>query len=131
MKRFVALALLLAGACKHGRPGDPTVPAPQPVQLCIQNETVAFGNVIAYAGQTRYDVMSGHQVCKPIHGPAPYLPLRATTTSGGANGPRVYSARLRMTGERCWQWRLSDAPASPGDLQPCDEATEARASSRA
>ena len=130
MKRFVALALLLA-ACKHGRPDDPTAPAPRPVQLCVQNETVAYGNVIAYAGQTRYDVMSGHQVCKPIRGPAPYMALRATTTSGGANGPRYFRARLQMNGERCWQWRLTDAPSSAADLQPCDDATEARANSRA
>jgi hypothetical protein len=131
MTRLATAALLLAAACRAGKPGDPANPAPEPVRLCVRNENVAYGNVLAYAGQTRFDVMPGHQVCKVVRGNAMGISLRATTTSGGAHGPRYSRTRLQMNAERCWQWRLTAAPGPSGDLTPCDGASEQRAVSGA
>ncbi|HET7459691.1 MAG TPA: hypothetical protein VFJ82_00530 [Longimicrobium sp.] len=127
MRRIVAAVLLVLPACKPQQPGGG--PAPRPLRLCVQNETVAYGNVIAYAGPVRFDVMPGREVCKRLAEPGPFVQLRANTTSGGAHGPLSYAARLQVGATRCWAWRLTEAPGGAGDLSPC--AGEAAADSAA
>jgi hypothetical protein len=123
MRRIVAAALLALPACAPRQPGGG--PAPRPMRLCVQNETVAYGNVIAYAGPVRFEVMPGRQECKPVPGRGPFVQLRATTTAGGAHGPLTYAARLQVDDTRCWAWRLTEVPGGAGDLSPCDDAAPA------
>jgi hypothetical protein len=88
---------------------------------------VAYGNLVARAGQVRFDVMPGQQVCKPLLGAGGYIQLRAVTTGGGIGGPRRYEERLPITGYACWIWRLTDSPASSADLGPCPDDEESEA----
>lgn len=115
----VLVALALVG-CRSLPPREGEQ-ASEPLRLCIENATNSYGNVIAYAGLTRFDVMSGQQVCKTVLGTDPGISLRATTTAGGANGPLSFSNRLLPGGTRCWTWRLTDSPASAYDLTPCED----------
>lgn len=118
MRRIVAAALLALPACAPRQPG--AGPAPRPMRVCVQNETVAYGNVIAYAGPVRFDVMPGREVCRQLSERGPFVQLRAVTTAGGAHGPLRFAARLQVDATRCWAWRLTDAPGGTGDLSPCD-----------
>jgi len=120
MRQIVAAALLALPACKPQQPG--AGPAPQSVRLCVQNETVAYGNVIAYAGPVRFEVMPGREVCKQLSERGPFVQLRAVTTAGSAHGPLSFAARLQVDATRCWAWRLTEGPGGSGDLSPCDAA---------
>ena len=125
MRRATVSLLLLTAACGGSLPRGAQNAAAQPLRVCVQNETVAYGNIVAYAGMTRYDVMSGREVCKRVIASEPTIVLRAQTTAGGAAGPLSYSTRLQPGISSCWRWRLTDSPASSGDLLPCDDAPAA------
>lgn len=131
MWRCAAVLLLcLTGCGPFFRRGDEP-PARDRLTLCVQNATIAYGNLVARAGPVRFDVLPGEQVCKPLIGTGPYIQLRAVTTGGGIAGPRRYEERLPITGYDCWLWRLTDSPASSADLGPCPEDDEAEADTAA
>lgn len=119
MKRLHAFLLLSLAACA-AREGDENNPAPEPLRLCVENATAAYGALTARAGLTRFDVLPGERVCKPIILTGGSIPLQARTIGGGASGPLSYAERLLPGGSRCWRWRLTDSPASAVDLMPCD-----------
>lgn len=120
MYRPAAVLLVSLAACgPFFRASDE--PAREPLTLCVENATIAYGNLIVRAGPVRYDVMPGEQVCKPVVGTGPSVELRAVTTGGGIGGPRSYAERLQIGGFQCWRWRLTDSPASSADLGPCPE----------
>lgn len=122
MIRSTAAVLLLLTACASlGRGSDEDDEAPpEPLTLCVRNETVAHGNIVARASLVRFDVMPGETVCKTLLGSGSAIGLRASTTGGGLAGRQSYTARLDAGGSRCWRWRLTDSPASAVDLMPCD-----------
>ncbi|HEU4885578.1 MAG TPA: hypothetical protein VFT45_25260 [Longimicrobium sp.] len=123
MHRFAAVLLMCLAACgPFFRRGDG--PPRDRLTLCVENATIAYGNLIARAGPVRFDVMPGQQVCKPLIGSGPYIPLRAETTGGGIGGPRRYEERLSIGGYHCWLWRLTDSPTSSTDLGPCREESD-------
>lgn len=123
MHRLTTVPLLCLAACgPFFKPSDE--PHEPSLTLCVQNETVAYGNIVARAGMVRFDVMPGQEVCKPLIGTGGYVSLRASTTGGGASGPRHYEQRMPIGGFRCWRWRLTDSPASAADLGPCPEESE-------
>lgn len=127
MRRGAAVLLVCVAACgPFFRPaeGDDDAPPRERLRLCVENATVAYGNLIARAGQVRFDVMPGQQVCKQVLEGGGYVDLRATTTGGGLSGPRRYQAQMPVGSYRCWLWRLTDSPASAGDLGPCREDEE-------
>lgn len=131
MHRCVAVLLLFLAACgpffRGGEEGD----AGDRLTLCVENATVAYGNLVARAGPVRFDVMPGQQMCKPLLGAGGFIPLRASTTGGGIRGPRTYEARLPVSGYPCWRWRLTDSPASSADLHRCPaEPDEAEADTK-
>lgn len=119
MKRILAFLLLSLAACA-AREGDEDGPAPEPLRLCVENATAAYGALTARAGLVRFDVLPGERVCKPVILTGGSIPLQARTIGGGAAGPQTYAERLQPGGSRCWRWRLSDSPASAVDLMPCD-----------
>lgn len=120
--RVAAVLLLCLSACgplfKRGTGAESSR-----TTLCVVNATVAYGSLTARAGLVRFDVMPGEEVCKPVIATGGDIVLRAQTIGGGASGPRRYAERLPAGGYRCWRWRLTDSPASSGDLFPC-EATD-------
>lgn len=118
---FVLLMCLAACGPLFRKGEDENAPPPERLTLCVENQTVAYGNLVARAGQLRFDVMPGQQECKRVLGYGPALEIRAVTTGGGIAGPRRYSARLPGGVRGCWLWRLTDAPASEIDLGPCPE----------
>lgn len=119
MKRLPAFLLLTLAACA-ARPGDENRPAPEPLRLCVENATAAYGAITARAGLVRFDVMPGERVCKALIATGAAIDLRARTIGGGARGPLRYAERLQPGVSRCWRWRLTDSPASSLDLVPCD-----------
>jgi hypothetical protein len=116
-----ALLLLLTACASLGRGNDEegNEAPPEPLTLCVQNETVAHGNIIARAALVRFDVMPGSEVCKRVLASGPAIGLQASTPGGGLAGRQSYSARLDTGGSRCWRWTLTDSPASAVDLMPC------------
>jgi hypothetical protein len=126
MHRCAAVLLLfLAAACgPFFRPGEDGA-AGDRLTLCVENATIAYGNLVARAGPVRFDVMPGQRVCKPLMATGGFIPLRASTTGGGIGGPRTYEARLPVSGYLCWRWRLTDSPASSSDLNRCPDDEEA------
>lgn len=125
MHRCAAVLLLCLTACGPLFRRGENAADPDRLTLCVRNGTVAYGNIVARAGQVRFDVMPGQQVCKPLIATGPAITLRAVTTGGGLAGPRTYEERLLGGGWGCWVWRLTDSPASAADLGPCpDEADD-------
>lgn len=120
MRGRAAVLLLCLAGCGTLFPKRDDAPPRERLTLCVENATVAYGNIVARAGQVRFDVMPGQQVCKRVIGGGGYIPLRAVTTGGGLAGPRSYDAQLPVSGYTCWRWRLSDSPASAADLGPCE-----------
>ncbi|HEX8245615.1 MAG TPA: hypothetical protein VF541_19035 [Longimicrobium sp.] len=120
MKRIAVAMLLSAAACRSLPRNDGARGAAEPLRLCVQNATVAYGNVVAHAGTVRFDVMSGEEICKRVTVPTASMVLRASTTAGGANGPLSFTTSWQPGATPCWTWRLTDAPGSPGELLPCD-----------
>ena len=128
MIRSTAAVLLLLTACAslgRGNDEEEDEAPPEPLTLCVQNETVAHGNIIARAALVRFDVMPGSEVCKALLATGPAIGLQASTTGGGLAGRQSYTARLDAGGSRCWRWRLTDSPASAVDLMPCDLVADA------
>ena len=122
LMRTVAAILVasLAGCGSAARgSGDEDHPEWEPLRLCVQNATVAYGNLVARAGIVRFDVLPGQEVCKRVAIAGASVPLRAVTTGGGSGGPRSYAADLLPGTSTCWVWRLSDSPASATNLMPC------------
>ena len=117
MKRSMAV-LLLAAACGPAMSGNEDEPAPERPRLCIENATAAYGAITARAGQVRYHVIPGETQCKALVSSGT-VELRASTIGGGVAGPLRYAATLQPFGSGCWRWRLTDSPASAGDLGPC------------
>jgi hypothetical protein len=118
MRGTFAVLILFLAACASGNKNS-RGPAPQPVRLCVQNETEAYGAIVAHAGSTRIDVMPGAETCKPILMAAAAISLTAYTTGGGAHGPLTFATRLLPGTVRCWRWRLTELPGASNDLQPC------------
>ncbi len=116
------LAACASGA--HAGGGDGV--AATSLRLCVQNETVGYGNIVARVAAVRFDVMPGREVCKPVPGTGPFIVLRAATTSGGARGPISYASRIQVGAGRCWTWRLTESPASAYDLTPCQDPAAGR-----
>jgi hypothetical protein len=128
MHRCAAVLLLTLAACGPFFRRGEEPPDRARLTLCVQNGTVAYGNLVARAGAVRFDVMPGQQVCKQLIGTGGFITLRAATIGGGSAGPRRYDASLPVGGYGCWLWRLTDSPASSADLGPCpDESEEAEA----
>jgi hypothetical protein len=117
MMRTAAVLLLCLTACGPLARGNGEE-GPERLTLCVRNETAAYGNIVARANLLRFDVMPGEEVCKPLPSTGT-IPLRASTTAGGASGPLSYAAQLHTGGARCWRWRLTNSPASAADLTPC------------
>jgi hypothetical protein len=121
MRRSIILVpismLLLAGCWPFGR--NTATAGGDVLTLCVENATAGYGNVIARAELTRFDVLPGQTVCKRITPSSPSLTLTARTTSGGAAGPLSYAMNLPSTSPGCWHWRLGNSTASALDLTPC------------
>jgi hypothetical protein len=92
----------------------------EPLRLCIRNSTVGYGNLVAHAGLTRFDVMPGREECKQIAEITSTLTLTAQTTGGGVAGPLSYSTNVPGSGERCWRWELGNSRATQVNLMPCE-----------
>ena len=125
MDRFALVLLVLAAACAPSRPaaGGPSNgegPAVAPLRLCIRNETVGYGSLIANAGPIRFNVLAGQEQCRNVSDTGPGIQLTAVTTGGGVLGPLSYSATLRPAGSQCWRWNLTNTASSSLDLEPCD-----------
>lgn len=122
MNRATVVLLLGLAGCgpflRHGGGG-----APEGLRVCVQNATAGYGNIVAHAGLTRFDVQPGEQVCKSVNGTGPSLRLTAVTTGGGAAGPLSFATTLQVGATSCWRWRLANERASQIDLVPCDDAT--------
>lgn len=119
MMRIAALAAIGLAACGplargSGEAGD------ERLRLCVQNATVGYGNIVARAGLTRFNVMPGQEQCRPVSVTGMAIELRATTTGGGSLGPLSYAERLQPGGSDCWRWRLGNASATSADLMPCE-----------
>jgi hypothetical protein len=120
MTRIAAVLLLvLTAACGSLFRRSEDAPGAARLRLCVQNETVAYGNIIARANLVRFDVMPGQTECKQLSSASPSIALTARTTGGGRAGPLSYRATLQTGGFSCWVWKLSDSPASTADLVPC------------
>lgn len=109
---LVVLAIVLLAACGKQRPGSLS---PTESELCVANETIGYGNVVARVGTTRFDVQSGRTECKRINIAAGTL-VQATTTAGGAAGRLAFRARLPGS-SGCWLWKLENSGLS--SLFPC------------
>ena len=115
----LALVLCVAAACARNR-NEENGPAPEALRLCIRNETVGYGNVVAHAGPTRFTILPGQEQCRPVTDTGPGIQLTAVTTGGGVTGPLAYANTLRPAADRCWRWSLTNQQASALDLEPCD-----------
>ena len=113
---ILAFGLVSVVAC--ARSAAPGAYDPNAVRMCIENTTVGYGNVVAMVASTRFTVYPGEEVCRNVRMVAGGLPIRATTTSGGAIGPLRYSFTL-PGGTYCWHWRVSSAPTL--DIVSCDQ----------
>jgi hypothetical protein len=121
MRRPILLLPLLLAACWPFGGGNTSANDPNALTLCVENGAVGYGNVVARAELTRFDVLPGQTVCKRINPAAARLTLTARTTSGGAAGPLAWSIPLPSTAPGCWRWRLGSSAASGLDLTPCPE----------
>jgi hypothetical protein len=120
MMRIAAIAALSLAACGPLARGSGQADEDR-LRLCVQNATVGFGNIVARAGLTRFNVMPGEEQCRAVTVTGMAIELRAATTGGGASGPLSYSERLQPGGSSCWRWRLTNARASSVDLTPCGD----------
>ena len=110
---LAAVVVLLAACASRGAGGyDPNA-----VRMCVENNTVGYGNVVAYANSVRFTVYPGEEVCKQVSVPGPGLTIRGQTSSGGAAGPLRFGFTL-PSGTNCWHWRVSSAPTI--DVVSCD-----------
>jgi|SRR5690606_2210529 len=110
---LLALLLLLSACASGGRRGyDPNA-----VRMCIQNETVGYGNVVAYVNTMRFTVAPGEEECRNVSGSAAGLTIRASTTAGGMGGPLRFAFSL-PGGTYCWHWRVTSARTL--DVVSCD-----------
>jgi hypothetical protein len=85
MKRIATLAVISLAACGplargNGEAGE------ERLRLCVQNATVGYGNIVARAGITRFNVMPGQEQCRPVAVTGIALELRAETTGGAPKG---------------------------------------------
>ena len=114
----IGIAAITAAACAPPRPGEarPT----HSLKLCVTNDAVAYGNIIARSGPVRMTVMPGEEICRRGPTTGPYLEVSAVTTGGGQRGPISYANRIAIGPEQCWRWRLTESRASGGDLTPCE-----------
>ena len=114
MHRSLVVLGVLVAACGTPRPAEL---GPNALELCVQNETIGYGNVVARAAQTRFDVQPGQQMCKQVNAVGGGVALQAQTTAGGAAGP--LSFRRTLTSPfGCWRWVLNNSRAT--SLAPCD-----------
>ncbi len=113
----VVLVLFLTSACAALRRDTPS--GSQSTRLCVRNETVGYGNIVAHADIVRFDVMPGQEVCKQVPAAGTLLTLRAATSGGGAAGPLTYATTAQTGTGGCWRWRLTDNRSSSVDLTPC------------
>jgi hypothetical protein len=120
MIRSAAVLLLTLAACATSTREDGRMPAAGSLQLCVRNGAAAYGNIVARAGQVRFDVMPGREECKSIPGAGSTVQLVAETTAGGSAGPVTYRTTLQTGNVGCWRWRLTESPASANDLSPCE-----------
>jgi hypothetical protein len=118
MMRIAALAAIGLAACGPLARGSGEADDER-LRLCVQNATVGYGNIVARAGITRFNVMPGQEQCRPVSVTGIALELQATTTGGGSLGPLSYAERLQPGGAPCWRWRLTNARSSSVDLTPC------------
>ncbi|HYH78312.1 MAG TPA: hypothetical protein VEX86_00895 [Longimicrobium sp.] len=113
----VVLLVFFAAGCAAFRRDTPS--GSQTTRLCVRNETVGYGNIVAYADIVRFNVMPGQEVCRPVPAAGAQLALRASTSGGGSTGPLTYSAMMQTGTGGCWRWRLTDSRSSSIDLTPC------------
>ena len=113
---LLAPALFLLAACASRGAGGYD---PNAVRMCVENNTVGYGNVVAYANSVRFTVYPGEEVCKQVSVPGPGLTIRGGTTSGGGAGPLRFGFTLPAS-STCWHWRVSSAPTI--DVVSCDTA---------
>ena len=113
------LAALAIAGC--GGPGAGGGYDPNAVVLCIQNDAAGYGNVVAYASSVRYTVYPGEEQCRDVRLAGSGIPIRATTTGGGAAGPLRFNFQL-PPGTYCWHWRVTSSYAI--DVVSCDPEPE-------
>ena len=117
----VLASFVVAGCWPFGGPGGAF--GPNDTVVCVQNELAAYGNVVARAGEARFDVMPTATICRRVNSAGPRLALTATTTGGGAAGPLTFADALPASGPGCWLWRLG--PGRGAAILPI-ECTEAQ-----
>jgi hypothetical protein len=113
---ILAVTLVVLAACASS--GGSAAYDPNAVTLCIENTTVGYGNVVAYASTVRFTVYPGEQVCRQVRPTGGGLPIRASTSGGGMTGPLRFSFTLPGS-SACWHWRVSSARGL--DVVSCDE----------
>jgi hypothetical protein len=112
---LLVLALVGAAACASSRGVQGY--DPNAVRVCIQNETVGYGNFVAYANNVRFTVYSGEEVCKQVSVPGPGLTMQGASTGGGGLGPLRFRFTLPAS-SNCWHWRVTNGPTI--DVVSCD-----------
>ena len=118
----VALIVLLLAGCWPFGGGSSGEFGPGDLVVCVQNELAGYGNVVARAGGTRYDVMPGETACRRIISADARLTLTATTQGGGVRGPLSISEPLPSSGPGCWLWRLGPGQSSAALPLDCVDA---------
>lgn len=113
---LILLALSFAGCATLFHRGQ----GRDPLQLCVRNSTVGYGNLVAHAGLVRFTVTPGQESCKRISETPTPVRLTAETTGGGSLGPLSYNAELIGMESRCWRWDLGNSRATQGNLMPCE-----------
>ena len=116
----LSLVLLLAGCWPFGNRGGAF--GPNDLVVCVQNELAAYGNVVARAGGTRFDVMPAETVCRRVISADARLVLTARTTGGGARGPLEFAEPLPASGPGCWLWRLGPGQGAAALPMDCTDA---------
>lgn len=102
---FTLALLSLIGCASSGGPG----PAGYGMTLCIQNDAIGYGNLVARVGTTRFTVLPGDEECKDVNAVGGGIPVRAATTGGGAGRPLRFAFELPTTMTDCWFWRVSSS----------------------
>ena len=107
--RMLIIAVALTGliGCTSSR----VRPAydPNAVTLCVQNSSIGYGNIVVYAGTTRFTVYPSEEVCRDVRATGPGLSVRAGSTGGTSTGPLRFAFQLPLSAD-CWHWRIGNSP---------------------
>lgn len=106
--RILVLCLALAvpigcSTSRGGRAYDPNA-----VTLCVENNSIGYGNLIVFAGSTRFTVYPNDQTCRDVRAIGPGLEVRAASTGATAMGPLRFAFQLPGSAS-CWHWRVTSS----------------------